>query len=214
MVHSDGVTAVGQWYTDALARHGLSSAAVGWRTPESQVLRFARLGRVLDDLPADQPLVIADYGCGYGAMFPWLDQRLGPRLAQYVGYDVSRPMLEAARGLTTDPRAVWVEGSRLDREVDVTFVSGTFNVRLDLPPEAWHQQVLAMLDDIAAHSRLGFAFNLLTTWVDWQDPGLYYADPTVFFRHCRDHYGRYVALYHDYPLFEWTMTVRRDPAGA
>lgn len=206
----DPVQAVGDWYTAALAQHGIESPAVGWNSAASQVLRFERLGRLLNEIDPATPLTIADYGSGYGAMFPWLDRRLGDRLVEYVGYDVSAQMLDAARATTTDPRTTWVQGSRLDRKVDVTFVSGTFNLRLETPPEAWHERVLEMLEDIAAHSRVGFAFNLLTTWVDWQDPGLYYADPTVFFRHCRDHFGRFVTLDHGYPLYEWTITVRKD----
>jgi hypothetical protein len=57
------------------------------------------------------------------------------------------------------------------------------------------------------HSKLGFAFNLLTTFVDWKKDVLYYADPMHYFEYCKKNFSRYVTLLHDYPLYEWTLLV-------
>ncbi len=91
---------------------------------------------------------------------------------------------------------------------DFTFVSGTFNVRLDASDEAWRTYVEETLLELGARSRRGLAFNLLTTYVDWRKEDLFYADPTHFFGFCRENLSRYVTLLHDYPLYEWTIAVR------
>jgi hypothetical protein len=31
-----------------------------------------------------------------------------------------------------------------------------------------------------------------------------------FFHYCRQEISRYVSLLHDYPLYEWTMIVRKE----
>jgi hypothetical protein len=41
---------------------------------------------------------------------------------------------------------------------------------------------------------------------------LYYADPRVIFDHCKRSFSRWVALLHDYGLYEFTIIVRRDSA--
>jgi hypothetical protein len=63
--------------------------------------------------------------------------------------------------------------------------------------------------DLASLGTRGFAFNALTAYsdADRQRPDLYYADPLELFGHCRT-FSRFVALLHDYPLYEFTLLVR------
>jgi SAM-dependent methyltransferase len=200
-------------YTGNLAEHGLDSRAVGWPDDESHRLRFEKLAYVLDADPPRDPISVNDWGCGYGAMFEFLDRRPGVELASYRGYDISAEMIEAARRNVDDPRAEFVEGGRLDRDADYTFVSGTFNVRSEATDDAWSEFVKGTLLEIARRSRRGFAFNLLTTYVDWRKDDLFYADPAEFFRFCRENLARNVTLLHDYPLYEWTICVLREAPG-
>jgi hypothetical protein len=89
-------------------------------------------------------------------------------------------------------------------------VSGTFNVRFEATDEEWGAFVADKLAEIDRHSRHGFAFNLLSTYVDWKQPTLYYADPLHWFDHCKRNFSKQVALLHDYPLYEWTILVRKS----
>jgi hypothetical protein len=61
-------------------------------------------------------------------------------------------------------------------------------------------------------SRAGFAFNALTKYSDaeFMRPDLYYADPLFLFDHCKCRYSKFVALLHDYPLYEFTILVRKE----
>jgi len=59
-------------------------------------------------------------------------------------------------------------------------------------------------------SRAGFAFNCVSHYVDYRVPTLYYADPLRFFDHCKRRYSRFVSLLHDYPLYEFTILVRKE----
>jgi hypothetical protein len=38
---------------------------------------------------------------------------------------------------------------------------------------------------------------------------LYYADPLFFFDYCKTRFSRFVTLIHDYPLYEFTILVRK-----
>lgn len=198
-------------YAGNLAAHGRDSKSVGWKDEASQLVRFDRLARVVDRRGSDAGCTVNDWGCGYGAMFPFLEGRFGDALAGYTGYDISQDMLDAAARSIASPRARFVLGREVTEEADYTFVSGTFNVKLDTGDADWDLYVRDTLSAIYARSRRGLAFNLLTSYVDWKQDTLFYADPSEYFDFCKRQLSRYVTLVHDYPLYEWTILVHREP---
>jgi hypothetical protein len=197
-------------YTDNLREHGVDSRAVGWPDRESQLLRFRKLAYLVEVDRPTKPVTVNDWGCGYGAMFDFLEGLDGLELASYRGYDVSEDMVTAARTRLNDPRSEIVLGSDVDRDADYTFVSGTFNVRMDADEDTWGAYVRERLHALAARSRRGLAFNLLTTYVDWRKDDLYYADPCDYLHFCKSELSPRVALLHDYPLYEWTLVVLKE----
>jgi SAM-dependent methyltransferase len=201
-------------YTENLAAHGIDSKAVGWPDRESQLLRFEKLAYLIDVDSPNDPVSVNDWGCGYGAMFKFLDERFGVELERWYGYDISRDMLEAAGRHLNDPRAELIESGDITRDADYTFISGTFNVRAGASDEAWSAYVKDVLRMVARRSRRGFAFNLLTCYVDWRQDDLFYADPAEFFTFCREELARHVSLLHDYPLYEWTIVALHEGRAA
>lgn len=201
----EALRGVGDLYTSNIGKHGVDPAAVGWRDRETHELRFDKLAQVLSR--GEEPFTVNDHGCGYGALFEYLVAQ-GLPVSAYCGTDISAEMLAAARERVPDPRAEFVEAPLPPAAADYTFVSGTFNVRLGASDDAWERYVKETLVALAARSRRGLAFNLLTTYVDWRADDLFYADPARFFDFCRTELSRYVTLLHDYPLYEWTMLVR------
>jgi SAM-dependent methyltransferase len=198
----EGVAAL---YAGSLAEHGTASQGVGWPDEAGQRLRFDRLFEVVE--PGVRAVTVNDLGCGYGAMLDYLDERLGPELASYRGYDISAEMLVAARERVRDPRAEFVQAARPDGEADYSFAGGTFNVKLDATDAAWGAYVADSVRGLAAASRRGFAFNLLTNEVDWREPQLFYADPQPFLELCRE-LGAEPRLLSGYGLYEWTIVAR------
>ena len=93
---------------------------------------------------------------------------------------------------------------------DYSVASGIFNVRLDQSDADWREYIVRTLEQMAATSRKGFAFNCLTSYsdADHMRPDLYYADPCWLFDLCKRRFSRNVALLHDYDLYEFTMLVR------
>ena len=82
---------------------------------------------------------------------------------------------------------------------------------MDVDPEDWKEYVLGVLDKIDAASRRGFSFNALTRYSDkeYMKDNLYYSDPCFFFDYCKNKFSKQVALLHDYPLYEFSILVRK-----
>jgi SAM-dependent methyltransferase len=199
---------VGHYYSEKVAAHGPTALGVDWNSAESQELRFSQLARVID---REKPFTVNDYGCGYGAFVDYLER---DHLSFcYHGFDISKEMISAARQLhPSSDRIAFVSGEADLRPADYTVASGIFNVRLQTSAEEWEQYVLDTLHSINALSQKGFSFNVLTKYSDpeFMRPTLYYADPGFLFDYCKGHFSRSVALLHDYPLYEFTILVRRS----
>jgi SAM-dependent methyltransferase len=195
---------VERYYSGRFAEHGATARGVDWNSPESQELRFDQLLRVADRETG--AFSLNDFGCGYGALVPYLRRR--GLDAEYRGFDLSASMLEHARREYPDVIFVGTEGE-LGR-ADYTVASGIFNVKMDVLAEDWREYVFATLGAIARLSVKGFAFNMLTSYSDPDKmrDDLYYGDPRLVFDHCKREYSRDVALLHDYGLYEFTAIVR------
>jgi SAM-dependent methyltransferase len=199
---------VERYYTGKFELHGATAKGVDWNSKESQQLRFEQLLRVVDPSAS---FSLNDYGCGYGALADFLT--LKGYEFRYVGFDVSATMrVHAEQTHADDLRIAFVENESGLMPADYTVSSGIFNVKLDVTDRAWGPYVEETIGRIAALSRRGFAFNMLTSYSDAElmRPDLFYGDPRHFFDLCKTRYSRNVALLHDYGLYEFTVVVRLD----
>lgn len=198
---------VGRYYGDKLVQYGPSFRGVDWNSSESQELRYQQLLKVLD---AKSGFSINDYGCGYGALVESLVAR--GYAFRYHGFDISKPMVDKAIELHQgiDGCEFVSEGSSLG-QADYTVASGIFNVRLQTTEAEWKDYVLYTIERMAEISKKGFAFNMLTKYSDRDRmrSDLYYADPEDIFRFCKTRVSRFVSLLHDYPLYEFTVIVKK-----
>jgi len=198
---------VKSYYSEKVLQFGATPAGVDWSSPESQQLRFKQLVKLCD---GSTIFSINDWGCGYGAMYEYLTYQ-GFQF-QYSGYDLSDSMIDRARSMIADKlNCEFTVGDSL-KEADYTVASGVFNVKLDVPVPDWEKYVLETLDKMDRVSRKGFSFNILTRYADKEHmkDHLYYADPCFYFDYCKKKFSKHVALLHDYPLYEFSILVRKD----
>ena len=202
---------VGAYYTGRLREFGATPRGVDWNGTESQELRFAQLLRAV---PRDGAVRVLDFGCGYGG-FAGLLQRWNPQ-ASYLGYDISAEMIAAARSRVTIPGYVFTSDRTELERADVLVASGVLNVKMDIAREEWEAHVFDLLAQFTTLADSAIAFNVLTSYADPQRmrDDLYYADPHRLFAWCREHFGPWVALLHDYGLYEFTIIARKQPISS
>ena len=196
----------------SLATYGPTAKGVGQKDEASHLLRFDKLAQVIERPTSEAGITVNDWGCGYGAMSWYLNTLPSIRLRCYYGYDISEEMLAVAQA-SSPPRAEFILSSTVTKTADYSFVCGTFHQKMKGSDKLWQDYVEEALLQIASKSRRGLAFNLLSTYnLDWKEEDLFYADPLYFFDFCKRNISRYVSLLHDYPLYEWTILVRKEEA--
>lgn len=205
MTSNDILSRVQEYYDEKLRIHGPTAHGVDWKSQASQQLRFEQLVKLIDH---DRTFTINDFGCGYGALINYLES-CGFQF-QYVGFDISSDMIAQAREL--HPGSSFVNDKGRLPQADYTVASGIFNVRLSTGEAEWKNYMLDVIDTMNSLSKSGFAFNALTKYSDaeFMRSDLYYADPLFLFDYCKTKYSKFVTLLHDYPLYEFTILVRKE----
>jgi len=208
MAHEEIIQQVGNYYSDKVQQHGATPQGVDWNGEASQHLRFAQLCRLM---AGNTSYSLLDYGCGFGSLYGYLADQ--GHQVQYTGFDIADDMLAQGQKLYGgSPTVRWVNTLQQAQPADYCVASGVFNVRLKNTDEAWRAYITDTIDKMHQHSQKGFAFNVLTKYSDapYMRDYLYYADPAWLFDLCKRQYSRHVALLHDYPLYEFTIIVRKD----
>ena len=199
---------VAQYYSAKLAQFGATPRGVDWNGEESQLVRFEQLIKLID---SKAPFFsVNDLGCGYGAFFDYLSSK--NYNFSYLGIDVSPKMVMAAQkrqALAKNSR--FICSTEPDQQADYGFANGIFNVRLGTSEDEWSIYLRSTLDTLDRTSKLGFAFNCLTshTMEEFKRQSLYYENPVSLFEFCIKQYSPHVSLYHDYGFYDFTIIVRK-----
>lgn len=199
---------VSNYYSEKLMKNGATPQGVDWNSQESQELRFDVLSEIIK---VPQDFTILDYGCGFGAMYDYFKKHNFKNF-KFTGIDISPKMIEEAQKIhDNNPDCEWYVSLPENFTVDFVIASGIFNVKQDTSDEDWKNYMLNTLQKINRLSTKGFSFNVLTSYSDkeFMKNNLYYADPLFVFDLCKQHFSKYVVLKHDYPLYEFTILVKK-----
>jgi 2-polyprenyl-3-methyl-5-hydroxy-6-metoxy-1,4-benzoquinol methylase len=190
-------------YEGRLDQFGHDARTVGWKDQADQWLRFSILCRGLD-LSGKS---ILDVGCGLGDFVAFLDEGRVDCL-EYVGIDISpRLVQEATARFGREHRrflaADFLEVSDLG-QFDVVICSGALSFRVDDNVAVAERMIRKMFE----MCREATAINCLSTHVDFQLAKNYHYRPDAMFSFARS-LTRWVRLYHDYPLYEFSLQMFR-----
>ena len=198
-----------EYFTGKITKHGPAPQGVDYNGAQAQTARFEQLAKIID--PSSHFDVI-DFGCGYGALLDYLQQR-GLDFS-YYGFDVLASMVDAGRQAHKEqPNALFTTDESALSVCDYVIAGAILNNKFGAPVADWRDHCLVVLDKINSLSAKGFAFNLLSSYSDAdgmaQRPDLYFADPLAYFDHCQRKYSKNVSLLHDYGLNDFTILVRK-----
>jgi SAM-dependent methyltransferase len=199
--------AIIEHYERALARYGPTARGMDWKDAASQALRFSLLCELCDL----SGLEVHEVGAGVGHLYEYLRER-GIDV-RYSGSDGSSAMVAAARARHPEVEFEQRDAAREARpgRWDVVLCSGLFHVRLDTDERVWRELVHACIRSMYASCRRAIAFNLMRDRVDFRNANLFYSNPDEMRDFCQRELGPDVRIRSDYPLFEYTVYVRRTP---
>lgn len=198
---------IDEHYRELLFEHGDTHRSAQYSSRESQEMRFEILSHVSDLRESS----ILDWGCGSGHLATWLAER--DINVSYTGVDVVEEFLELGRQKHPGHRFGLI--SDFEGEVfDWIIVSGTFNNRVGDNDRFFRESVR----DLWSRCSRGIAFNLMSKWVDYEEPDLWYASPEETFAFMKG-VTPFVTLRNDYVVkaasipFEFAVYAYRCAEG-
>jgi len=191
-------------YEDRYAAEGRSIKTVGWGSAEDQFLRFEVLLRGIDVSGKK----ILDVGCGLGDLVKYLDI-IGTKDYKYIGIDLSRKLVADAQAAFGGEGRTFIVGDILEAtdldSVDIVLLSGSLNFRVENNME--HSQ--AMIRRMFELARETVSLNFLSSYVDEQLKKNFHYSPEKIFSFSKT-LTPWVTLYHDYPLWEFTLQIHHQ----
>ncbi len=201
---TDRIQKVVTLYSERFKSGKLDHKTVGWGSKESQFLRFEVLCR---DLELDGKHIL-DIGCGLGDFIPFLEQKTRGNF-RYTGIDIVPDFISQAHQIHNQGNISFILGDIATENLpkaDIVILSGALSLRVD-DNEALMQQVLK---NMFVATKEAVALNFLSTYVDYQQDKNYHFNPETTFSFAKT-LSRYVNLFHDYPLYEFTIQIFKSP---
>jgi len=206
--------ALGAHYGRTFAEHGATGEGVDWGPdPADHRLRLDRMLAVTEiGRQPDAAQSLLDVGCGYGSLLDVIKER-GLELS-YTGIEICDAMLDSARA--RHPDAEWLGGDILqttgERGYDYAVCNGVLTQKLAVSQRDMDAFLKAVVTRMFRMTRVGIAFNVMTTHVNFTAPNLYYRNPAELLAWCMSELTPRVRLDHAYPLFEYTLYLYHEDA--
>lgn len=191
-------------YKNTILENGPNSRGVDWGSKEWAVkLRQEKMLGVV--LKGDISVSILDVGCGYGALLDLIEEK--NLNYSYIGVDIVEEMIQQAKSL--HPNYEFVCGDILDAEIDTcdyAVCNGILTQKMNSSTLAMNEFSKKLIKKMYSLTRCGVAFNLMTTFVNFQKDNLYYKNPAEILAWCMSEITPHVVLDSSYGLlYEYTI---------
>lgn len=206
-------------YEDCLARHGDSHRGVDWPNPHDAQTRY----RVMLDVIRLQtePVSLLDFGCGAAHLNEYIQAQQRTNI-EYAGLDLSAQFVAlsqskfpACRFYHTDLLAdlLATETNELPT-FDYIILNGVLTEKLQMSFAEMWDYTQRLLRAVFAHARVGIAFNVMSSQVDWERNDLFHLPFDLLASFLTRELSRHFVTRNDYGLYEYTTYVYRSPQSA
>ncbi len=190
-------------YQQRIAEHGTSFASLNSGSEAKQNIRHEVHASALRGAKPS----ILEIGCGIGDFYKYLVRN--QRACSYFGYDIVPEYIDKCHCLYPEAsfelRNVFQTG--IDGIYDTVVMSQVLNNRYQ---KSDNMQVMRRALELAyGHTSVSVSLDMISSYVDFQNPELFYYSPEEIFRLAKGISSR-VLLRHDYRGFEFCIQLFHD----
>jgi SAM-dependent methyltransferase len=190
-------------YKKTFLKHGSTSKGVDWGDKEWAVA--LRQNNMLEVIRDNEPASILDVGCGYGALADLINQK--KLNLKYSGVDVVDDMVLEAK--SRHPEANFVCGDFLSldmRKFDYVVCNGILTQKMGVSNIDMNRFAQNLIKKMFHSAKIGIAFNMMSTHVNFQKDNLFYKNPTELIAWCMSELTPHLVLNSAYELwYEYTV---------
>ncbi len=192
-------------YRKTFIQHGSTSRGVDWGDKEwAAVLRQNKMLDVVKHHSKDR-VSLLDVGCGYGALADVIKEK-HPNIL-YTGVDVVEEMVMDAK--TRHPLHQFIWGDILEVDIgkyDYVVCNGILTQKVSASTLAMNRFAQRLIKRMFDVCNCGVAFNIMTTYVNFQKENLYYRNPAELMAWCMSELTPHAKIDCAYDLwYEYTV---------
>lgn len=202
-------------YSSKFQQYNEDPRSLSWNDKKSQELRFKKIIHLLKYQNQKENFSLHEIGCGLGHFYEFL--KTTNYSVTYSGSDIIPSFLEACQkkypGIKFYQQDISADYELIPdviKKCDYYCLSGTFHTKEDNQTSDWEKFVFKGLNNMFRMANKGICVNFLTSYSEFYDERLYYADPKVIFDWCDQNLSRFISIEHDIPLYEFTVCIFKE----
>ena len=176
-------------YTCRFREKGAHAEGVFWSSRVSQTARFEQ---VLANMKAEfgsTSFCLADIGCGYGALFHYIQSTPAWHQIDYCGVDITPEMVNYCKRKHASHKNRFSLGRQPKHPVDFAVFVGTFNLCHTYDYELWEDYILRHLAVSWASVRYGLILNITSLETAKINNHIFYVNPEAFAEKLASRFG-------------------------
>lgn len=198
-------------FSSLLLKYGTAPMATSSESLAHKDLRFREIVECMD---TTAPFSLHDVGFGLGALYDFLEKNVEDVPFDYSGSEVTYQYVETVAkrlpGRTllhrnlANPSAAEQFGFE---QYDYVVLSGVFHQIRDISVADWEAYIISLLSTSFSMTKKALILNLVSPFVDYRQPGIYYAQLPMILEYVSMKLSRFFTVRHNYALFEFTLAV-------
>ena len=197
-------------YEDCLEKYGDSHLGVDWPNQEDAETRYQVMLEVVRG-PVSSKISLLDFGCGASHLYEYV-QRNKLDYIDYSGLDISEKFIGLSKKKfpTIPYYCLDILQDHAELPVfDYVVLNGVFTEKRELSFDQMYEYFTQMVIQIFKHARVGIAFNVMSTHVDWERDDLFHLSMDRLASFLVKNISRDFVIRNDYRLYEYTTYVYR-----
>lgn len=177
-------------YTKRFKQKGAAAEGVFWASRLSQTARFDHILARISAHDNSKGHSLADIGCGYGAMWEFIQKTERYQHFKYQGYDINSAMIKHCTQHFDNGRQRFQVGRKPAKQTDYAVFVGTFNLCHTDDYALWQDYILRQLALSWKQVKKGMALNITSQPKAKIHNHIFYVQPDKFKALLERHFGR------------------------
>lgn len=199
-----------QYYSALLKKYGdddVKSVASG--NPIAKSMRYQQLSGIFSQ---DVSFTLHDVGFGLGHYYEFIKEQFPGQAIAYSGSEVTREFVTHCREKYPDLEFLNrdLSSGPFDETYDYFIFAGTFYHSAGACEADFKDWLKAFLINCFANANRGMAFNMVTSYVEYQKDDLFYFDLGELLNFVISDLSRFFEIHHASPLYEHTIYVYKQ----
>jgi SAM-dependent methyltransferase len=202
-----------QHYSKKFAEFGATPKGVDWNKKEDVELRYDMMLNVIipNAISKGKPITLLDVGCGYGGLY-WYAKNKKQLKLRYTGIDVAEKMIVYAARKTREAKFICQDIFNFSdkNRFDYVVCNGILTQKLATSVIDMDRFAYKLIKKLFSLCKIGMAFNVMSTKVNFMVDNLYYKSPVEIFAFCQAEITPKIKIDHSYPLYEYTVYLYQE----